>query len=96
MLKNKEKELNNALEKFNYDFEEIRKQIINTVNQQLTETKARMMAEIKEKRSSDSQHETSTKRQIEEHLLIVNNHLMGLKQSTTITIQTSTASTSPK
>lgn len=52
MIKIKEKELNTALDKFNNDFEEIRKQIVNMINQQLTETKARMIAEIKEKKSA--------------------------------------------
>ena len=37
----KEKEVTYAVDKFNNDFEEIRKQIINQVNQSLTEMKTR-------------------------------------------------------
>lgn len=36
MLKIREKELAGALDKFNNDFEEIRKQILNLINQHLT------------------------------------------------------------
>lgn len=82
MLKLREKELTNALDKFNNDFEEIRKQILNLINQHLTETKARMLAEIRDRRSVDSPDEVSIKKQIDEMLGRINNNLMGLKQST--------------
>lgn len=49
MSKMKEKEASYALEKFNNDFEEIRKHIVNHINQSLSEVKARYAAEIKEK-----------------------------------------------
>lgn len=82
MIKIKEKELNTALDKFNNDFEEIRKQIVNMINQQLTETKARMIAEIKEKKSADTNDEIYLKKQIEDTLNRINTNLMGLRQST--------------
>lgn len=82
MIKIKEKELNTALDKFNNDFEEIRKQIVNMINQQLTETKARMIAEIKEKKSADTNDEVYLKKQIEDTLNRINTNLMGLRQST--------------
>jgi hypothetical protein len=82
MLKIKEKELGSALDKFNNDFEEIRKQILNLINQHLTETKARMLAEIKERRSVDSPDEVNIKKQIDDLLGRINTNLMGLKQST--------------
>lgn len=64
MTKNKEKELNHALDKFNADFEEFRKQTVNMVNQQLTEMKARIIAEIREKRSGETVEEGHIKRDI--------------------------------
>lgn len=81
MLKIREKELGAALDKFNVDFEEIRKQILNLINQNLTETKARMLAEIKERRSIDSPEESNIKKHIDEMLGRINTNLMGLKQS---------------
>lgn len=86
MLKIREKELASALEKFNNDFEEIRKQILNLINQHLTETKARMLAEIKERRSVDMPEETNIKKSIDEMLGRINTNLMGLKQSTPLLI----------
>ena len=82
MLKIREKELGAALDKFNVDFEEIRKQILNLINQNLTETKARMLTEIKERRSMDSPEESNIKKHIDEMLGRINTNLMGLKQST--------------
>ena len=49
MFKSKEKEANYAIEKFNTDFEELRKTIVHQVNTSLTETKTRFINEIKEK-----------------------------------------------
>jgi hypothetical protein len=51
------------------------------VNQQLTETKARMIADIKEKKSADTSEEIYIKKQIEELLNRINTHLLGLRQS---------------
>jgi hypothetical protein len=96
MLKIKEKELNASLDKFNADFEEIRKQIVTLINQHLTETKARMIAEIKERKLADTNDEVYIKKQIEDMLNRINTNLMGLRQSNLPPIQTSTASTSPR
>lgn len=49
MIKIKEKEVNYAVEKFGNDFEEVRKQIVNMINQSLSEMKARYTAEIRER-----------------------------------------------
>ena len=96
MGKVKERELANALEKFSNDFEDIRKQIINTINQHLTETKARMIADIREKKSAETNEELHIKKEIEEMLNRINTHLMGLKQSILSPIQTSIATTLPR
>ena len=57
MFKNKEKEANYALDKFNNDFEEIRKQIVNHVNASLTETKNRFISEIRERLAVETNDE---------------------------------------
>lgn len=51
------------------------------INQHLSETKARMLAEIKEKKSVDTNEEISIKKQIEVMLAHINSSLIGLKQS---------------
>lgn len=51
------------------------------INQHLSETKARMLAEIKEKKSVDTNEEISIKKQIEVMLAHINSNLIGLKQS---------------
>ena len=80
MIKIKEKELNHALDKFSNDFEEFRKQTINQINQQMTELKARFMAEIKERCSTETADETHIKREIDELLEVINGYLAGLKK----------------
>jgi hypothetical protein len=41
--------MNASLEKFSNDFEELRKQIVSQVNLSLSETKAKYLAEIRER-----------------------------------------------
>ena len=57
MFKTKEKEANYAIEKFNNDFEELRKQIIAHVNTSLSETKNRYVNEIKERLAVETTEE---------------------------------------
>ena len=47
LQKIREKELGAALDKFNHDFEELRKQILALVNQSLNDAKNRFTAEIR-------------------------------------------------
>lgn len=76
----KEKELNLALEKFNNDFEEVRKQIINQINLSLSESKAKYLAEIRERCLVETTEEQRVKNGIEELLNLINSHLVGLKK----------------
>ncbi len=62
------------------------------INQHLSETKARMMAQIKEKKSVDTNEEIYIKKQIQEMLARINANLIGLKQSRYALNQVSIAS----
>jgi predicted small metal-binding protein len=65
MFKMKEKEANYALEKFNNDFEELRKQIVDHVNNSLNETKSRFINEIKEKLAVETNEEIRIRKEID-------------------------------
>jgi hypothetical protein len=80
MLKMKEKEANYAIDKFNNDFEEIRKQVINQINLALSEMKARFLVEIRERCMIETTEEVKLRASIDDFLTVINNHLSGLKK----------------
>ena len=65
MFKTKEKEANFAIQKFNSDFEEIRKTIVSHVNNSLSETKNRFINEIKEKLAVETNEEIRIRKEID-------------------------------
>ena len=93
MSKMKEKEASYALEKFNNDFEEVRKHIINHINQSLSEVKARYAAEIKEKCLVETAEEGRCRTAVDELLGVINSHLVGLKKGSFVSNQITTEST---
>lgn len=96
MLKTKEKEANYALEKFNTDFEELRKTILAHVNFSLNETKNRFVNEIKEKLSVETNEEIRIRKEIDELMNFINTHIAGLKKGTPLLTQITTENTSPR
>lgn len=91
----REKELAAALDKFNKDFEELRKQILALVNQSLNDAKNRFTAEIREKRAAETHEELAIKHDIEELLALIQTNLLGLRKGTPPARQTTIATTSP-
>ena len=73
-------------EKFNNDFEEVRKQIVNQINQSLSEMKLRYTAEIRERCMVETSEELKLRTSIDEFLTIINSHISGLKKGTSISI----------
>lgn len=90
MLKMKEKEANYAIDKFNNDFEEIRKQVINQINLALSEMKARFLVEIRERCMIETTEEVKLRASIDDFLTVINNHLSGLKKGRQVLSQIST------
>ena len=86
LIKMKEKEVTYAVEKFNNDFEEVRKQIVNQINQSLSEMKLRYTAEIRERCMVETSEELKLRTSIDEFLTIINSHISGLKKGTSISI----------
>jgi hypothetical protein len=68
------------MDKFEKDFEDIRKQIVNVVNQSLLEIKAKYIAGIKEKRTLETKEELNIKKDMDDILTIIQTNLLGLKK----------------
>lgn len=86
LIKMKEKEVAYAVEKFNNDFEEVRKQIVNQINQSLSEMKLRYTTEIRERCMVETSEELKVRTNIDEFLATINSHLSGLKKGTSTTM----------
>lgn len=70
------------MRKFDVDYEEQKRQILHAVEANLNENKAKMIAEMKEKRFGETTEEAQAKRQIDELLNKINTNLDGLKRCT--------------